>query len=318
MSADSKTMYGVLCCRSKNLGDDVQRLAAQQFLPRVDVEVDRDAMSAIQALSGTIRLIMNGWFMLHRNPEWLRSAENALARGRLRKPLLRAVRGMRAALGYDWPPPQNVDPLFVSFHADPGFRSSGAIEYLKRHAPIGCRDLDTLDWLQSQGVPAWFSGCLTLTLPRSNVARTNEVCLVEAVRKEHSRWSEEFLRRLPDSLRTHAVTLTHRIEDMDWSRRAETARQRLERYAAARLVITSRIHCLLPCLAIGTPVIFINNQKGVQRYGGLLDLVEHHDLESVVNGDARVNWIEPACRRQQIDDLAGVLRDRCSRFVAGA
>lgn len=316
MIADSQTRYGVLCCHSKNLGDDVQRLAAQQYLPRVDVEVDRDAMSAIEALPGPVKLIMNGWFMLPRHPAWLRSVENTFTRRPLRKPVLRAARGVRSALGYDWPPPKNVDPLFVSFHADPGFRSNESVEYLKRHAPIGCRDQDTLAWVQGLGVPAYFSGCLTLTLPRPNVTRSNEVCLVEAVRKEHRRWSGDFLRHLPESLRANAVELTHRTDDMNWTTRAEAAGKLLQRYAAARLVITSRIHCLLPCLAMGTPVIFVNNQKGVQRYGGILDLVEHHDLDSVVNGSARVNWHEPACRRQRIEELAGELREKCLRFVA--
>ncbi|WP_264821067.1 polysaccharide pyruvyl transferase family protein [Acinetobacter schindleri] len=32
----------------------------------------------------------------------------------------------------------------------------------------------------------------------------------------------------------------------------------LEKYSTAKLVITSRIHCALPCLAMGTPVIYIN------------------------------------------------------------
>src|SRR5690606_28318532 len=36
------------------------------------------------------------------------------------------------------------------------------------------------------------------------------------------------------------------------------AEELLRKYSTAKLVITSRIHCALPCLALGTPVIYLN------------------------------------------------------------
>ena len=51
----------------------------------------------------------------------------------------------------------------------------------------------------------------------------------------------------------------------------------VQTYADARLVITSRIHCALPCLAVGTPSIFIHTNgvghvRDPGRFDGLLDL----------------------------------------------
>jgi hypothetical protein len=54
------------------------------------------------------------------------------------------------------------------------------------------------------------------------------------------------------------------------------AKRLVERYARAGLVITSRIHCALPCLGLGTPVVYVYD--GLQpevsscRMKGLLDL----------------------------------------------
>ena len=48
-------------------------------------------------------------------------------------------------------------------------------------------------------------------------------------------------------------------------------RDYLQRLCNARLVITSRIHCALPCLAMGTPVIFIDCDLNQSRLEGLKD-----------------------------------------------
>ena len=38
------------------------------------------------------------------------------------------------------------------------------MEYLRKYAPIGCRDWTTVDILLSVDVPAFFSGCMTTTV----------------------------------------------------------------------------------------------------------------------------------------------------------
>lgn len=50
----------------------------------------------------------------------------------------------------------------------------------------------------------------------------------------------------------------------------------VKKYAKAKCVITSRIHCGLPCLGLGTPVIFVertnDDECSKSRFGGLLGL----------------------------------------------
>ncbi|HIP92256.1 MAG TPA: hypothetical protein EYH25_02205 [Thermotoga sp.] len=126
--------YGLVMASTANLGDDIQALAAKQFLPRVDVILDREFLNQVSS-KDIIKVIMNGWFT-HR-PD-------------------------------NWPPSFNIEPLFISFHISPAIAnkllSRKTVEYLKKYEPIGCRDEYTRDLLKSKGVDAYFSGCLTLTL----------------------------------------------------------------------------------------------------------------------------------------------------------
>ncbi len=114
---------------TQNLGDEIQSIAAQRFLPRVDAWVDRERLDEFQA-SAPHKIILNGWF-LHR-PE-------------------------------HWPPSPSLHPLVTSFHltrqmvAGANLKmippsatvlSGQGLEFLKRHEPIGARDLDTLAQLK--------------------------------------------------------------------------------------------------------------------------------------------------------------------------
>ena len=44
----------------------------------------------------------------------------------------------------------------------------------------------------------------------------------------------------------------------------------LKTYEKYPLVITSRIHCALPCTAMGTPVVFMNDRRGRNTMGGII------------------------------------------------
>ena len=61
---------------------------------------------------------------------------------------------------------------------------------------------------------------------------------------------------------------------VDSEERFETAQHFLDELAQAKLVITSRIHTALPCLAFGTPVVFINSGfEDQNRLNGLIDFM---------------------------------------------
>ncbi|WP_279136535.1 hypothetical protein [Parabacteroides johnsonii] len=54
----------------------------------------------------------------------------------------------------------------------------------------------------------------------------------------------------------------------------------------ARLVVTTRLHCLLPCVAMGIPIIFFNNPDNY-RTSWVRDIgVEIYELQDI----GRVDW----------------------------
>jgi lipopolysaccharide biosynthesis glycosyltransferase len=75
--------------------------------------------------------------------------------------LLRRVNDLR----HDLPFNPHVRPIFLGVEiAPPVLHGDGVIDYLKRYAPIGCRDWRTVFLLHAAGIPAFFSGWLTTTV----------------------------------------------------------------------------------------------------------------------------------------------------------
>jgi len=143
--------YGVLrYSYSNNIGDEMQSIAAQCFLPRVDVTIERDRLHWYKD-NGPITVPFNGWFT-------------------------------RPAFPACWPPPPNLRPLFVSWYAvvPEALINERTAGYFKQYEPIGCRSLPTIKCFEQVGVSAYHSGCLTLTLPESRAERTDDIYIVDA------------------------------------------------------------------------------------------------------------------------------------------
>jgi len=99
--------------------------------------IDRDRISktVLPLDAKSVLTIMNGW--------WLHSESGKK----------------------DFPPPSWLKPIFVSFHlADPTILDENTISYFKKYAPIGCRDLSTVEILTRNGIHSYYTGCLTTTL----------------------------------------------------------------------------------------------------------------------------------------------------------
>ncbi len=71
-------------------------------------------------------------------------------------------------------------------------------------------------------------------------------------------------------------TVSHRIIDVTAATRLQYAKEIVESYGKkAALVVTKRIHCAMPCIAMGIPVIFLGpktyrtqivEEVGLRRY----------------------------------------------------
>lgn len=237
---------------SNNYGDDIQTIAAARLLPKVDYYLDRENLNS-PGTSNKIKLLCNGWYM--NNP-------------------------------LHWPPANNINPLFISFHVSHFNNSSQLmfrkefIEYYKKHEPIGCRDYHTVNLFKSIGIDAYFSGCLTMTLENKykESDRNEDIIFVDAINSKFpKKMQDRILNKLiPNSIKNHIKFSKHyHSEIYDNESRLVKANKLLDMYSKAHLVVTSRIHVALPCLALGTPVMFLdlgfNTKDERNRFGGLIE-----------------------------------------------
>ena len=319
-------LYGLLTyaegSRTYNLGDYVQSLAARQYLPKVDVLLNRERLGEYDG--PPVKVIMNGWFT-HRPDTWV--------------------------------PSPSIIPHFASFHvnssAADGMLSPDGVQYLRRHGPIGCRDHHTVKLLRSCGIEAHFTGCLTLTLDcyANPAPARREAILVDPFfnlpSPAHLLGSpQHVLRRLlrgdflqlgrrrvllsraftSSRMRSFArVTQELPCKGESDTLKFDRAEAMLRRYADASYVVTSRIHCALPCLAMGVPVIFLNafdNVVDTCRFEGLLELFNRIDY--LKDGSAASNfglslpaedWPTPRSNPRCHELLAAALRDSCRQFI---
>jgi hypothetical protein len=230
-----------------NIGDEIQSLASRQFLPRVDFTIDREFLNLFEIPEGRrAKMILHGWFS-HR-PE-------------------------------NWPPSESLIPLITSLHLSPGVPSEvilrePALKYLKGFGPIGARDFGTLEALQKAGVESFFSGCMTLTHNRRPVERDGDLVVANEV-------PGNVLDVIGKKTKKKIEWTSHiGHNDESQTKRFEIAEDLLKTYSKASVVVTTRLHCALPCLAMGTPVLLLDTAKDQWRFDGLNDFVHHCSPEA--------------------------------------
>lgn len=271
-----------------NIGDYIQSLAARQYLDDSKVNFcERDELNYYTG--DRAKLIYNCWFTA--KPE-------------------------------NFPPSENISPLFRSFHLNSGIAEKvlsnpDNVAYFKMHEPIGCRDVNSARTFEKYGISAFFSGCLTTTLgskykyhgeregiyvvdlistypaDKNSKDRMFEIVSIlnfsmfnlrsvisvyrnlmknnpiksKGVGSTFRRWlycsrtfkicksifSEETLRSI------NYITHLHEAGDIETTEeRFSRAHELIANYSQAKLVLSSRIHCILPCLGLETPSIYFD------------------------------------------------------------
>jgi lipopolysaccharide biosynthesis glycosyltransferase len=198
-------------------------------------------------------------------------------------------------LHFDFPFHENLQPLFVSFHVNKhAILTPTAVDYLKAHGPIGCRDWTTVHLLLNAGVPAFFSGCLTTTIDTvfpadfAPAPPGSPAVYVDTPVPEHDAGSE---------LVTH---LHPSVRSNDFGSNLRTAVDLLDAYRGRySRVVTSRLHAFLPSWAIGADVDFRPRNDADIRFAGLLDADE-------------------AGRRAMQERIRAVVAPAMSKILAGA
>jgi len=236
-----------------NLGDEIQSIAASRLLPHVDGAVSRESLHLVK---DPCVVSFNGFFMDSLN----------------------------------WPPSKNVIPIPFAFHISRKYEknicSEAGLAYIKRFEPIGCRDRGTQSILQKHGVDAYYSKCLTLTLDKRDKQPENGKIYIVGV-------TNSLQRVIPRNYRNEAVYVNQskvQLPNFSPKLKAEMAHSLLEDYKNnASLVITSRIHCAMPCVAMGIPVIFLFSKQNSDDYR--VKIIE--DIIGINYIDERVLFLKP-------------------------
>lgn len=148
---------------------------------------------------------------------------------------------------------------------------------LRQSEPIGCRDAYTLNVLREADVDAYLNGCMTLTFPRrAREPENGKVFFVDVC--------DELLEYAPQSLIKDAVFMTHLLYHSYVTEHESLAV--LDRYKQeARLVVTSRLHCAVPCIAMGIPVIYACKEISFRSWW-LENIIPLYDR----NQFSSINW----------------------------
>jgi hypothetical protein len=291
-----RSRFALLRYETDNIGDDIQSLAARRFLPRVDHLVDREALDAFDPPGrAPVKLVVNGWYA-HR--------------------------------ATSWPPTSpRLRPLVVSLHvnlADDAvaarFAGPESLAFLNSVGPVGARDTATEAFLVERGVPAYFSGCLTLTLaPDPRVAPADYVLAVGV--------SDEVTGLLSSRTDREVIALSPFVlpaPDLSPERRFARAAAVLACYQAAHCVVTTRLHAALPCLALGTPVLLLEDggdgyygtaSRRPGKYAGLAELVRHGPVAALADGGTRFDLEHPPSNPEDHRALAAALARRVAAFT---
>ena len=190
---------------------------------------------------------------------------------------------------------EQIIPIYTSIHISNNFINSNTVNNLKKYKPIGCRDNKTLKLLMNKGIDAYFSGCLTTTLDIDfavdDTKRNNEIIFIDYKFGSFNK-ADKFLYSLKAYDFSNIIHITHSLNLTNGHlNRFKIAKNLLDRYARAKLVVTTKLHGALPCLALHTPVIFIN-LKYDDRFSGLYELFNSIGENSERNFEIRVNLNE--------------------------
>lgn len=145
----------------------------------------------------------------------------------------------------------SIKPVFLGHTIFKSFLSSEELIFYKSYEPIGCRDERAYNTFTKYGIEAYLMGCMTACLPRrEKMSSQKKVFIVDV--------SETVLEHIPQNIFENAEILSHFTEEKYNVKKIAEKRYSLYKEEGA-LVITSLLHCAIPCLAAGIPTIIVKD-----------------------------------------------------------
>lgn len=287
--------YGLLYFKdTDNIGDDIQTYAAERFLPRVDYLIDRENIEAfVPSKKETVSAIMNAWY-IHDKFNFRIS------------PYIR---------------PLFISMFFKDFPYEDGitvgtkYLNENIIASLKKYGPVGTRDLHTKKILDKLGAQNYFSGCMTLTLePLKDVSKKDYIVAVGLSKKEINYIKKKSGREVIEFVQDIKAGS---LSSLSWEERKEKVIDTLRLYQGAHMVITTKLHCTLPNLALGTPVLLLYDfdvfKENKDRLGTYLAYT--NNLKRSLFFETEINFDKPKSNPKKYLTLREGLIKTCEEFI---
>lgn len=196
----------------------------------------------------------------------------------------------------------NIHPIFIGFALKDSFLTDDEVRYFKKYEPILCRDELTKNTMVGYGVDAYLAGCLSVVFPKrekSSNDKWNKYYFVDV--------KKQFLELVPENIKKNAVYTSQNLymDDVNidsMERGNQTAWELMKEYSEnAKMVITSRLHCMTPCMAMGIPTIAVGNNFS-HRYSFVDAYLDSYDEEQF----ARFDWSTPK-EKADIEEVKDLL-----------
>lgn len=255
--------YGLLYYKdTDNIGDDIQSYAASRFLPQIDYLIDREnILGFIPDTNEKVKVIMNAWYIHNK---------------------------------YMFGISPFIYPLFISMHLKKypyvdgitlgsDYFTPSIIDIFKEYGPIGARDYQTSELLSDLNIENYFSGCLTLTLEKfKGLKKEDYICAVNITKEE--------LKILKKKTKKKIIEINQDLEpgslsDLSWEERKKRVEELLKTYQKASFVVTTKLHCALPCIALGTDVLVLYDEKFNDRMKTFKEYFNYIPREDFINVD---------------------------------
>lgn len=200
---------------------------------------------------------------------------------------------------------RKIIPVFLGFASMLQNYNDVDIAYLKNFEPIGCRDQYTMEALRKNNILSYLNGCLTITLPkrRTGYDGKKKIFCVDL--------TEDIIELIPNDLQKDCVFTNHVYFANECVQGTEQkAREVYETYVnEARMIITTRMHAALPCLAAGIPVILIKDKLSI-RFPMIQSLIPVYTKETY----GQINWNPFAVECEELKE--SVLRASAERIMS--
>lgn len=308
-------MNGLLVCAgegcNKNIGDYIQTVAQEQFFDNIDCYIEREHLSDTE-YDETVNVIMNAWYMWHPenfppspqiNPLFISMhIVPSIANKMLTEKSIAYLKKFEPIGARDWGTKHILESYNIKSYFSGCLTLTLGIRYKESQKNDNVYFVDP--YYELGNGKRYFRGWNILYATYlaikhySHIRQLRTVFIYEfqsSINKispyldrliHLASFYEAYSRLFDDEILANAHYISHNVKQADFhyshDEKMEYARILIHTYAKAKLVVTSRIHCALPCLGVETPVIFVNSlnlEKGNGRggsngrFGGLIELM---------------------------------------------